>query len=117
MSYDPNNPFARILKGELPCDKVYEDEHVLAFRDINPQAPVHILVTPKRHIPTTNDLGPEDAALAGRLLLVAAQLAKEEGVADAGYRTVLNCNAAAGQSVFHLHLHLLGGRRLGWPPG
>lgn len=109
--------FCRIVRGEIKSDTVYEDEEILAFRDVNPQAPVHILVIPKRHIETCNDLGDEDAALVGRLMLVAARLAAEEGIAESGYRTVFNCNAGAGQSVFHLHLHLLGGRRMGWPPG
>ncbi len=109
--------FCKMVRGDIKPETVYEDEEILAFRDVNPQAPVHILVVPKRHIATVNDLGAEDAALAGRLVLVAAQLAAEEGVAESGYRTVFNCNAGAGQSVFHLHLHLLGGRRMGWPPG
>lgn len=109
--------FCKIVAGQIEADKVYEDEEILAFRDLNPQAPTHILIIPKRHIATTNDLTDSDAALAGRLMLVAAELAQSEGIAQAGYRTVLNCNAGAGQSVFHLHLHLLGGRRLGWPPG
>lgn len=109
--------FCKMAAGEIRPDKVYEDDEIIAFRDINPQAPVHILVTPRRHIATTNDLGADDAALVGRLIMTAARLAEEEGVAESGYRTVFNCNAGAGQSVFHLHLHLLGGRRLGWPPG
>ncbi len=109
--------FCRMADGTIKPDIVYEDEEVLAFRDINPQAPVHILVIPKRHIGTVNDLMESDAGLAGRLTLVAREIAAEQGVAEDGYRVVLNCNADAGQSVFHLHLHLLGGRRLGWPPG
>lgn len=109
--------FCKMVRGEIKPDTVYEDEEILAFRDVNPQAPVHILVIPKRHIATTGDLGAEDAALTGRLVLVAARLAEEEGVAESGYRMVFNCNDDGGQSVSHLHLHLLGGRRLGWPPG
>ncbi|MDN5865124.1 MAG: histidine triad nucleotide-binding protein [Gammaproteobacteria bacterium] len=109
--------FCKMAAGDIEPDKVYEDGEILAFRDLNPQAPTHILIIPRRHIATTNDLADGDAALVGRLTLVAAQLAKDEGIADSGYRTVLNCNAGAGQSVFHLHLHLIGGRRMGWPPG
>lgn len=109
--------FCRMISGEIKPDLVYEDEQILAFRDINPQAPVHILIVPRRHVPTTNDLGPEDAALAGRLIIAAREIAVSEGVDESGYRLVFNCNEGAGQSVFHLHLHLLAGRRLGWPPG
>ncbi|MGH8161609.1 MAG: histidine triad nucleotide-binding protein [Gammaproteobacteria bacterium] len=109
--------FCKMVTGEIAPDKLYEDEDILAFRDLNPQAPLHALIIPKRHIATTNDLEDTDADLLGRLTLVAKRLAAEAGVAESGYRTVLNCNAGAGQSVFHLHLHLLGGRRLGWPPG
>lgn len=109
--------FCRMAAGEITPDTVYEDDEILAIRDINPQAPVHILVIPKRHIDTVNDLTESDAALIGRLVLAAGRLAKEEGVAEIGYRTVLNCNAGAGQSVFHVHMHLLAGRPLGWPPG
>ena len=109
--------FKKIIDGEIPCNKVYEDDEMLAFRDINPQAPTHILILPKKPIATLNDLRPEDAALVGRLLLVAKQLAADEGLAESGYRTVFNCNADAGQTVFHLHLHVLGGRSMIWPPG
>lgn len=109
--------FCRIAAGEIPADLVYEDEAVVAFRDLNPQAPTHILIIPRRHIATTNDLTPEDAELVGKLVLVAKQVAAKEGIAEDGYRLVLNCNAGAGQTVFHIHLHLLGGRALGWPPG
>ena len=109
--------FCRMVAGEIKPDTVYEDEEILAFRDINPQAPTHILLIPKRHIATTNDLTDEDAGLVGRLALTARRIAAEEGIDEPGYRLVLNCNAGAGQSVYHLHLHLLGGRRLGWPPG
>ncbi|SFM55308.1 histidine triad (HIT) family protein [Ectothiorhodospira mobilis] len=109
--------FCRIAQGEIPSDTVFEDDEVLAFRDLNPQAPVHILVIPKRHIATLNDLSAEDAGLVGRLHWVAAQLARQEGIAEDGYRTVINCNPAGGQSVYHLHLHLLGGRQMAWPAG
>lgn len=109
--------FGRILRGEIPCDKVYEDDQVLAFRDINPAAPTHILIIPRKHIATINDAGAEDAALLGHMMLTAAKLARAEGIADDGYRLVINCNGDGGQTVYHLHLHVLGGRALGWPPG
>lgn len=109
--------FCRMVVGEIAPDIVYEDEDVLAFRDINPQAPTHVLVIPKRHVATLNDVEPAHAELLGRLQLAARHIAREEGIAERGYRTVLNCNAEAGQSVFHVHLHLLGGRPMGWPPG
>jgi histidine triad (HIT) family protein len=109
--------FGKIIKGEIPADKVYEDDEVLAFRDINPQAPTHILIIPKKPIPTINDIQPEDAALVGKLFLTAKKLAAEAGFADEGYRVVMNCNSGAGQTVFHIHLHLLGGRPFTWPPG
>ncbi|GIX35532.1 MAG: histidine triad nucleotide-binding protein [Lysobacteraceae bacterium] len=109
--------FTRIIRREIPADIVYEDEHVVGFRDINPQAPVHVLFVPRTPIATLNDLGEEHAELVGRLVLAAAAYARREGFAERGYRTVFNCNEDAGQSVFHIHLHLLAGRRLGWPPG
>ncbi len=109
--------FCKMASGEIQPDVVYEDEEVLAFRDINPQAPTHVLVIPKAHIATLNDLEPEHAPLMGKLFLVAQQVAQQEGIAERGYRTVVNCNADAGQAVFHIHLHLLGGRPLAWPPG
>ena len=109
--------FCRIAAGQIPSRKVFEAEDLMAFEDINPQAPVHLLVIPRRHIPTLNDLSPADDALVGRMHRVAADLAKERGIADNGYRIVMNCNAHAGQSVWHIHLHLLGGRPLNWPPG
>ncbi|NNE70298.1 MAG: histidine triad nucleotide-binding protein [Rhodothermales bacterium] len=108
--------FQRIESGEIPSDIIYEDEHCFAFRDINPQAPTHVLVVPRKPIATLNDLVDEDAALVGQLFLAAKQIAADEGLDD-GYRTVFNCGEKAGQTVFHIHLHLLGGRRLGWPPG
>ena len=109
--------FSKIIRREIPADIVFEDEHVLAFRDINPQAPVHVLFIPKREIPTLNVAGDDDAALLGRLALAAAAYAKREGFADDGYRVVMNCGRDGGQSVFHIHLHLLAGRALHWPPG
>ena len=109
--------FCRIIAGEIPSSKVYEDDEVFAFNDINPQAPLHVLVVPKRHIATVNDLAPGDDGLVGTLVRRAAAIATEKGYAERGYRTVFNCNADAGQTVFHIHMHVLGGRRLGWPPG
>lgn len=107
--------FCRIVKKEIPATIVAEDQHCVAFRDINPQSPVHILVIPREHVASLNDA--KDATMIGRLTLFAAQLAKSEGLAERGYRTVINTNADAGQTVFHVHLHLLGGRRFAWPPG
>lgn len=109
--------FCKMVSGEIKPDTVYEDDDVLAFRDISPQAPMHVLVIPKRHISTLNDLGEGDAALVGQMSLAAAKIAEQEGVAEAGYRTVMNCNAAGGQTVFHIHMHVLAGRNLTWPPG
>jgi histidine triad (HIT) family protein len=109
--------FCRIVRREIPASIVYEDDHVLAFNDINPQAPLHALVIPKRHIERLTDLTPEDDAIVGELARRAAAIAREKGHADGGFRTVMNTNADAGQTVFHIHLHLLAGRRLGWPPG
>ncbi|MFQ5663388.1 MAG: histidine triad nucleotide-binding protein [Terriglobia bacterium] len=109
--------FCRIINRELPAKMVHEDDEFIAFNDINPQAPTHILVVPRRHIAGLNDATPEDAALLGRLYLLAAQLAQQRGIAESGYRTVLNTGRGAGQSIFHLHLHLLGGRGMRWPPG
>lgn len=109
--------FCNIIEGRIPADIVYQDEEVLAFRDINPQAPTHILCIPRKHISTTNDLSVADEALAGKLVLTAGKLARQLGFAEEGYRLVLNCNGHAGQTVFHIHLHLLGGRHMSWPPG
>ncbi|WP_428609717.1 histidine triad nucleotide-binding protein [Sedimenticola sp.] len=109
--------FCKMVTGEIAPDVVYEDDDVLAFRDINPQAPTHVLIVPKRHISTLNDLEPDDARLIGQLSLAAARVAAQEGVADAGYRTLINTNREGGQVVFHIHMHLMGGRRMGWPPG
>lgn len=109
--------FTKIIQKEIPAKIVYEDDEVLAFEDIQPQAPVHILIIPKKEIPTLNDLQSEDAALMGKLFLVAQNIAKEQGFAEQGYRTVFNCNEDGGQTVNHIHLHLLAGRSLTWPPG
>ena len=109
--------FCKMVAGEIQPDVVFEDDEVLAFRDVNPQAPVHVLVIPKSHIATTNDLNADNAHLPGKLYLAAKKIAADEGIAESGYRTVINCNAGAGQSVYHIHLHLLGGRAMGWPPG
>lgn len=109
--------FKKIIDREIPAKIVYEDDKCLAFRDINPQAPVHILVIPKREIPTMNDLKDGDAGLVGYLVLKAAEIAKSENIADSGYRLVINTNSDAGQTVSHIHVHLIGGRALGWPPG
>ena len=107
--------FGKILRGEIPCDEVYNDEQCLAFRDVAPQAPVHVLVIPRKPIDSLRSAAAEDAALLGHLLLVAARVAKQEGLDD--FRTVINSGAGAGQTVFHLHVHVIGGRPLGWPPG
>ncbi len=107
--------FCKMIAGEIKPDIVHEDDQVLAFRDINPQAPVHILIVPKQHIATLNELF--DTHLAGYILQTAADLAIREGIAEQGYRTVFNCNKNGGQEVYHLHLHLLGGRQMTWPPG
>ena len=107
--------FCRIVRREIPAAVIREDEHTLAFRDIDPKAPTHVLVIPKEHVASLNDVS--DPALVGRLILAAKEIAADEGIADSGYRTVINAGADAGQSVFHVHLHLLGGRKLTWPPG
>ena len=109
--------FCKMVNGAVKPDIVYENEAVLAFKDINPQAPVHVLVVPKKHIATLNDLEPEHDVLVGEMYLTAKKVAEKLGVAESGYRTVMNCNEGAGQSVFHLHLHVLGGRQMQWPPG
>ncbi len=109
--------FCKMVSGEIQPDVVLETEDILAFRDINPQAPAHILIIPKKHISTTNDLTAADTEVMGKLLLVAKDIAAQEGVAASGYRTVMNCNADGGQAVYHIHLHLLGGRAMAWPPG
>lgn len=109
--------FCKMVSGEIEPDKVFESDNLLAFRDINPQAPTHILVVPKKHIATTNDLTQEDKNLVGQMVLAAQDIAEKEGVAESGYRLVLNCNQHGGQSVDHIHIHILGGRQMMWPPG
>ncbi len=109
--------FCRIVRGELPSTRVYEDDTLVAIEDLNPQAPLHVLVIPRKHIPTLNDLGPADDAIVGALTRQAAAIARERGYGDRGFRTVFNTNREAGQTVFHIHLHLLAGRHLTWPPG
>lgn len=109
--------FCKIVAGSIPAKKLHEDADTVAFADINPQAPTHFLVVPKKHIPTLNDLAAEDEALVGKLFRTAAKLAADRGIAAPGWRAVMNANRDAGQTVFHIHLHVLGGRSLAWPPG
>jgi histidine triad (HIT) family protein len=109
--------FCKILAGDIPAEVIYESDDAVAFRDINPQAPTHVLIIPRRHIATINDLQAGDESVVGSLYLAAKTIAAQEGLAEDGYRVVMNCNEGAGQTVFHLHLHLLGGRPLSWPPG
>lgn len=109
--------FTKIINREIPADIILEDEDLIAFADINPQAPVHILVVPKKQIPTTNDLEEQDDELMGKIIIAASKIAKKTGIADNGYRLVINCNSDGGQAVYHIHCHLLGGRKLNWPPG
>ena len=109
--------FCKMVSGVIPCDKVHENEYVLAFRDIDPKAPTHILIIPKKHITTLNEINENDQDLLGELLLTAKKIAKDEGIDTSGYRTVFNCNSDGGQTVFHIHMHLLGGRPMVWPPG
>jgi histidine triad (HIT) family protein len=109
--------FCDIIAGKIPANKVYEDDLMIAFKDINPQAPVHLLIVPKEHVATFSEIKERHADLLGKLLLRVVRLAEEQGIADKGYRLVINCNRLAGQEVFHLHVHLLGGRQFTWPPG
>jgi histidine triad (HIT) family protein len=109
--------FCKIIAGEIPAAKVHEDDRLVAFNDINPQAPMHVLVVPRQHIATLNDLSAANDDLVGAMVRTAAQIARNHGYDGPGYRTVFNCNAQAGQTVFHIHLHVLGGRTLTWPPG
>ena len=109
--------FCKLVNRELPADIVYEDDELLAFNDISPQAPTHMLIIPKRHVATVNDLTQDHLDLPGKLVLRARTLAQENGFAESGYRLVMNCNGEGGQTVYHLHLHLLGGRNMRWPPG
>lgn len=114
---DSNCLFCKILSGDIPADIVYESETAIGFRDINPQAPTHVLIIPRKHIATINDIADEDQSIVGSLYSAAREIAALDGLTDEGYRAVMNCNEAAGQTVFHIHLHLLGGRPLAWPPG
>ena len=109
--------FCKIAAGEIPSKQVYADDRFYAFEDINPQAPVHVLVVPRRHVPTVNDLTPADDALMGKLARVAAGIARDRGIAEPGWRSVVNVNREGGQLVFHVHLHCMGGRPMFWPPG
>ncbi len=109
--------FCKIESGDIPSDTIFKNDNVIAFRDVAPQAPTHILIIPRKHISTTNDLTTEDQALVGEIMIVAKDIAKQEGLSESGYRLVFNCNQDGGQAVYHIHLHLLGGRKLGWPPG
>ncbi len=117
QSFDEHCPFCRIIAGTLPSTQVYSDDHVVAFRDLRPAAPTHVLVVPRRHIAGINATEADDGALLLALIRAANRVARDEGIADSGYRLVWNVGPDAGQSVFHLHLHVLGGRVLGWPPG
>ncbi len=109
--------FCKISLGEIPSTILFEDEHVIAFRDIHPQAPIHCLVIPRRHIATINDLQPQDTELVGHMIQVGKNVARQEGLSENGYRLVFNVNEHGGQEVYHIHLHLLGGRKMHWPPG
>jgi histidine triad (HIT) family protein len=109
--------FCRISAGEIPADVVRSDSDLVAFRDIHPQAPTHILIIPRKHIPSVSEMAPADAEIMGKLFLAAKDLARDEGIDEGGYRMVVNAGPGAGQTVFHIHLHLLGGRGMGWPPG
>ena len=114
---EPDCLFCRIAAGEIEADIIFENDQVVAFRDINPQAPTHVLVIPRTHVATINDLSADHRESVGEMFLAAAKIAEAEGFSKEGYRVTMNCNAAAGQTVFHIHLHLLGGREFGWPPG
>ena len=109
--------FCKIVNGEIPADIVFESDTAVAFRDISPQAPTHVLIIPRKHIATINDIDDDDQAIVGSLFSAARDVARQEEIADNGYRVVMNCNEDAGQTVFHIHLHLLGGRPMNWPPG
>jgi histidine triad (HIT) family protein len=109
--------FCRIAAGEIPATKVHDDDRLVAFKDLNPQAPLHVLIVPREHVATLNELKPSHDALVGEMIRLAGSLAKAQGYDTRGYRTVFNCNADAGQTVFHIHLHVLGGRKMAWPPG
>ncbi|HEB84800.1 MAG TPA: histidine triad nucleotide-binding protein [Bacteroidetes bacterium] len=117
MAYDPDNVFAKILRREIPADVVFENDFVMAFEDINPQAPVHILIVPKADVATVDDFTEEHRELIGEMILAAKAIAREKGISETGYRLVLNTRQNGGQDVYHVHLHLIGGRRMTWPPG
>lgn len=108
--------FCKIVAGEIPANRIYEDSEVIAFNDINPQAPTHALIIPRKHISTLNEAAESDKSILGAMSLAAAKIAKEQGFDQTGYRTVMNCNEHGGQTVYHIHLHLLGGKAMGWPP-
>ncbi|MET4161382.1 histidine triad (HIT) family protein [Marinobacterium sp. MBR-111] len=108
--------FCKILEGEIPAERVYEDDQVIAFRDINPQAPFHCLIIPRKHIATLNDIADDDREVVGHMIQAASKIAQRQGFDQDGYRTVFNCNTHGGQTVYHIHLHLLGGKPMGWPP-
>lgn len=108
--------FCKILEGEIPAERVYEDDQVIAFRDINPQAPFHCLIIPRKHIATLNDIADNDREVVGHMIQAASKIAQQQGFDQDGYRTVFNCNTHGGQTVYHIHLHLLGGKPMGWPP-
>jgi histidine triad (HIT) family protein len=109
--------FCKIVDGQIPSRMVFEDERIVAFEDVSPQAPVHVLIVPRKHISTSLDISDDDNELIGYMFQAAARVARDRGIAERGYRMVMNCNAEAGQTVFHIHLHVLGGRAMGWPPG
>lgn len=109
--------FCKIAAGEIPADKVYEDDLMVCFKDVNPRSPVHLLLIPKKHIPTLNSICPEDSALLGEMVMKASEIAAFSGISDDGYRVVVNCNRSGGQEVYHLHIHIMGGRDFSWPPG
>jgi histidine triad (HIT) family protein len=113
----PDCLFCKIVAGDIPASIVHQDEHLVAFRDINPQAPMHVLIVPRRHVSSLNELSETDDQLVGEMVRRGAAIATDHGHGDRGYRTVFNCNADAGQTVFHIHLHVLGGRSMAWPPG
>jgi len=117
MSHEANCLFCKIVRKEIPAKLLHEDDRCVAFSDINPQAPVHFLVIPKKHIPTLTDVAPDDGELVGHMLQTVKDLAKKQGVAEKGFRVVNNIRENGGQTVYHLHLHVLGGRAMGWPPG
>ena len=117
MNLNKDCPFCKILMGEIPSKKVYEDDSTFAFRDINPQAPTHIIVIPKVHIERVSDITVQNAKIISDMVLTANSIAREEKIDKSGYRLVINCNDDGGQTVYHLHIHLLGGRRMHWPPG